>query len=210
MFEKIGDNLNILMARSRINASELARLTGLPASTIKKIRNNDSCNPTLATLHTLSRYFSVSISQFIGEENFPEQPVRREYPGDKQMIQVPLLSWEKVVNWPNDNIQSLSHLHMENKYGKNTYALVVEENEWEGFPKNSILVIDPEVAISHRDFVIVYKQGQRAATLKQILYDEDQSYLKPLTPGYNIAMLTPGHKFLGVVMEYRGQIKTSS
>ena len=68
MFEKLCENLNFLMTKNVLNASELARSTGLPASTIKKIRNHDNPNPTLATLRPLAQYFSISLSQLIGDE----------------------------------------------------------------------------------------------------------------------------------------------
>ena len=49
LLKKLSDNLNLLMAQSRISASELARNINLPATTIKRIRNQDPVNPTLSS-----------------------------------------------------------------------------------------------------------------------------------------------------------------
>src|SRR5436190_10910802 len=67
MFDKLGQNLDFLMNNAHLNANELARRTGIPASSIKKIRTNNSPNPTLTTLLPLSNYFSLTLSELIGE-----------------------------------------------------------------------------------------------------------------------------------------------
>jgi SOS-response transcriptional repressor LexA len=61
--------------------------------------------------------------------------------------------------------------------------------------------------VEHRDFIIVYKNGQKIPTLKQALFDEGQIYLKPVTQGYNIAVFTSEHKILGVIVEYKKHLK---
>ena len=45
MFEKLSDNLNLLMEGASISADELGRSTGIPSSTIKKIRNRYNRTP---------------------------------------------------------------------------------------------------------------------------------------------------------------------
>ena len=84
MSEKLSQNLNLLMAEARINAEALSRHISLPASTIKKVRNNNDSNPTLSTLTPLANYFSLTISQLIGDEPFDEEhmylkPVTQRY-----------------------------------------------------------------------------------------------------------------------------------
>lgn len=41
MFEKLSENLDLLMTRNRLTANKVASQTGIPASTIKKIRSQD-------------------------------------------------------------------------------------------------------------------------------------------------------------------------
>ncbi len=68
MLKNLSDNLNLLMARSRLNSSELARLTGLPATTIKRIRNNEHSNPTISTLLPIAKQFSITLSELVACE----------------------------------------------------------------------------------------------------------------------------------------------
>lgn len=194
------------MAKTRINASELARRTGMPASTIKKIRNRSNPNPTLTTLIGLARYFSITVSQLVGDETLPPaklEEIGRENAKTKRYL--PLLSWKEVITWPHNNHRSFTTI--ENKYSENAYALRVDEDDWGALTKGTILIIDPTATIEHRDFVVVYKEGQEAPSLKQILYDEGQMYLKPIVPGYHMTLFTPQHRSLGVMMEYQKHIK---
>ena len=73
--------------------------------------------------------------------------------------------------------------------------------------KDTVLLIDPGLEIEHRDLVIVYKKGQKTPTVKQALFDEGQMYLKPVSQGYNIALFTPEHTILGVIVEYKKHLK---
>jgi SOS-response transcriptional repressor LexA len=211
MFEKLSKNLNLLMVEARLNAEELSRRIGLPASTIKKIRNNNDSNPTLSTLSPLAKYFSLTISQLVGDEPFPESRVKGSYNIDSTLLNsIPLISWLEAITWPAtydvDNLFP-SIITTEHTYSKNAYALLIEEDNWENLAKDTALLVDPVLNVEHRDFVIVYKAGQKIPTLKQALFDEGQIYLKPVIQGYNMLTFTDEHKILGVVVEYRKNLK---
>lgn len=207
MSEKLSKNLNLLMAESRLNAEELSRRIGLPASTIKKIRNNDS-NPTLSTLSPLAKYFSLTISQLVGDEPFPESRIKGSYKINLETLnQVPLIAWHEAIIWPTAYNPSRATVTTEHRYSKNAYALLVEEDNWENLAKDTALLVEPALEVEHRDFIIVHKNGQKIPTLKQALLDEGQMYLKPVTQGYNIAVFTPEHKILGVIVEYKKHLK---
>lgn len=199
------------MAEARLNAEELSRRIGLPASTIKKIRNNKDANPTLSTLSPLAKYFSLTISQLVGDEEFPHSRVKGAYiPTHETLVHIPIISWEETLTWPETS--NISHLTIttENVYSNNSYALLVEEDDWENLAKDTALFVDPILTIEHRDFIIVHKNGQKLPTLKQALFDEGQMYLKPVTQGYNVTRFALEHKILGVVVEYKKHLKKCS
>jgi len=201
MSEKLSQNLNMLMSKDRINAEALSRRIGIPASTIKKIRNNNCVNPTLSTLHPLAKYFSLSISQLIGDH-----PIQLSN-APNIATHVPLISWHDAITWSSIKRDNHTIITTEHSYSENAYALFVEENDWENLIKGTALLIDPAIEIEHRDFVIVYKEGQKIPTLKQILIDDEITYLKPVVPGYHIVAATPEHRYLGVVVEYKKHLK---
>lgn len=209
MSEKLNKNLILLMQEAHLNAEELSRRVGLPASTIKKIRNNSDPNPTLSTLIPLAKYFSLSISQLVGDEPIPASRIKGSYSINSEALHhVPLISWQEAILWPNiPNDSSRPTITTEHHYSKHAYALLVEEDNWENLAKDTALLVDPVLAVDHRDYIIIYKKGQILPSLKQALYDEGQMYLKPVTLGYNIALLTQEHEILGVVVEYKKHLK---
>ena len=208
MFEKLCDNINLLMAEARVSADELARRTGLTSSTIKKIRNRYDPNPTLSTLVPLAQYFAVSLSQLVGDEPLPETRIKGTYQTSLEKLRhIPLISWEESSHWPSTSDQKHTTITTENDYSESSYALIVEEDDWENLAKGTALLIDPTLKADHRDFIIVHKEGQPIPTLKQAVFDEGQMYLKPVTKGYSVVKFTPEHKILGVVIEYKRHLK---
>jgi len=77
----------------------------------------------------------------------------------------------------------------------------------ENLSKGTLLLIDPLLRPDHRDFAIVYKEGQPVPTLKQVLHDEGEIFLKSMLYGSNIVPFTSTHKVLGVVVEYKKNLK---
>jgi SOS-response transcriptional repressor LexA len=208
MFEKLSDNLNLLMSEIRISADELARRISLPASTIKKIRNRYNPNPTLATLLPLAQFFSVTLGQLVGNEPFPNNRMKGRYKeNSKAASNVPVLNWDEVLTWPEQNARAYDTITSECAYSENAYALVVEAHDWENLFPGTVLLIDPMLTPEHRDFIVTYKQGQTQPTLKQVLFDEEQMYLKSVLPSGNIISLLPEHKLLGVVVEFKKQLR---
>lgn len=208
MSEKLKKNLIALMSDVHLSAEELSRRIGLPASTIKKIRSRSDTNPTLSTLIPIAQYFSLSVSQLIGDEPFPAARIKGTYKPNTQILsQLPLISWEDAITWPEQNIQIISTVTTECIYDQNAYALLIEEDNFENLAKGTVLLIDPKLKPAHRDFIIVYKLGQQAPTLKQALFDDGEIYLKPLISGYKMSLLTSEYKCLGIVIEYKKHLR---
>lgn len=196
------------MTEAGVSADELGRRTNLPSSTIKKIRNRYNPNPTLSTLLPLAQYFSVTLGQLVGDEPLPELRIKGLYQVILETLShIPLISWKEAITWPSTINQQHLTISTEHHYSEKAYALLVEEDGWENLAQGTALLIDPILHADHRDFVIVLKDEQQLPTLKQVLYDEGQLYLKPVIRGYNIIQFTPEHKILGVVVEYKKHLK---
>lgn len=68
-------------------------------------------------------------------------------------------------------------------------------------PEGSIVVVDPEVAESPGDIVVVKIKGEDEATLKKLVKDGSQYYLKPLNPIYPLMPLTEKYIICGVAKQ---------
>jgi SOS-response transcriptional repressor LexA len=211
MFDKLSDNLNFLMEEMHISADELGRRTGLPASTIKKIRNRYNPNPTLTTLLPLAEFFAVTLDQLVGNEPLPTTRLKGQFQNNQNRIQhIPILTWEESIHFFDINNQPSATIAIDNSYSEKTFALIVEEDDWENLIKGTALIVDPTLKPEHRDYIIVHKAGQKTPTVKQILYDEDKIYLKSVIQGYNIIPSSPEHTILGVVVEFRKNLRTNA
>lgn len=200
LLETLSKNVNALMESVHISASELGRRINLPASTIKKIRNCDAPNPTVATLLPIARYFSLTLSQLVGDENMPYHAVH----GSLQKI--PVLSWNEVVLHTQNTVLSSKTICLDPPESPSAYALVVEQNNLDNLSEGTVLIINPEIKPKHLDLVIVHKIGQTSVCLKQWIDELGEIYMKPLISGCPFTAFTQEHAILGVVTEYRKRL----
>lgn len=199
MFDKLSTNLNLLMAKARINSSELARKTGVPASTIKKIRKQANANPTLTTLIPIAQNFSLSVSQLIGDDaNVHLEQAASHY--------LPLLTWQEAALWPDNAGATANFTTIKNSFGAQTFGLLTPNEHWEGFLQNAIMIIDGAQQPLHRDYVIV-SHDHHLPVLRQYLIDDGIIYLKPVVNGYQMSLLTDRHRIIGTVIEQRQLLK---
>ncbi|MFZ2315066.1 MAG: helix-turn-helix domain-containing protein [Gammaproteobacteria bacterium] len=207
-FENLSNNLNWLMAEERLNSNELARRTGIPASSIKKIRNNDNPNPTLTTLAPLASFFSITVSQLIGDTPLSnDKSNKTEALHNHTPHQIPIISWEDSINWPSKSEQEYPLIAVERPYSQNSFCLLIEEESCKCFPKGTLLLIDPNIALQHLDYGLLIKEDQNKPTLKQIIIEEKMIFLKSLIIESHIIQKTNEYKILGTVVEQRNYFR---
>ncbi len=195
------------MTDSNISADELARRTTIPASTIKKIRNRYNPNPTLTTLMPLAQFFMITLGQLVGDEALPKDKEKHYQQRNRAVKYLPLISWTEAMTWPQRSRSSFTEILTENNHNTDSFAITVEDDDWKNLPNGTILCVDLAMKPTHRDLIIVHKIGQLVPSLKQIMFDEEQIYLKPVVPGYSVIPLTLEHRIIGVVTEYKKMLK---
>ena len=180
------------MADARINSSELARATGLPATTIKRIRNNTQCNPTLSTLEPIANYFSITLNELLGKHKIQPQ----------HGSTLPLLKWS-------DDFQLAIHqndthtINTELSLPAGSFALPIESDELHPFSKGGVILIDCTRTPKTFDYVIIKQQGGTEAILKKLIIESNEKYLKSLVPGIQLTPLSELTQILGVVTQYK-------
>ena len=101
--------LSFLMVEGDIDDASLSRETGIPASTISRMRLNTEANPTASTLRPIAKYFSISISQLLGDEEIPKDRLPgQQNPSQFTSARMPLISWGNVSNWLHDNLKFMT------------------------------------------------------------------------------------------------------
>lgn len=64
----IQTNLSFLRSKHQLTYRELSKQTGVSFSAIKKIESKDIANPKVLTLLKLTRFFNISIDNFINTD----------------------------------------------------------------------------------------------------------------------------------------------
>lgn len=207
---ELSSNLKLLMEAAHINPSELARRTGVAQPIIHRLSTGQNTNPKLATIKPIAHYFTVTVSQLIGEVALPETISVTTHEGEAALNRVPLISWRDAPNWPSlqshfQGINNATYVSTDADVSEKAYSLMVEGTKMGPlFPDGTMLIFEPNRQPSDQDFVLVQLAGDIEARLKQVLTDGTQQYLKAVTPEdleTGTIPLQDATKFLGVMAQ---------
>lgn len=204
-------NLKALMSLAKINASELARRTGVAQPIIHRLSTGQNTNPKLATVKPISEYFMVTVSQLIGEESLPsDKSFYRVSSEHRGWNRVPLITWQDAVAWPNalnqyQESENSVYVSTDANVSKLAYGLKIKGCAMEPiFPENTTVVVEPSRDPKDRDFVIVHLHNDPEARLKQVIMDGSDYYLKSLNPDLEevrVTKMQPQDRFLGIMAQ---------
>lgn len=209
--------LKRLMTECDVDDAKLAHATGVPFTTIARMRSNPQANPTSSSLRPLAKYFAISISQLLGDE--PLSPDRlaksaREKAG--AATRIPVIQWGKISAWIHQGKEKSNDIHgwlsVDLPLSATSYAVTIENTAFgPQFPKNAHLVVDPTVAPKSGDFVLIQPNDEPNILLKEILFDGQLAYLKSVNPELKQTItLAEPYKLCGVVVERRKTLHTES
>lgn len=180
-------NLNALLEKSKVSLAELSRNTGIPLTTLKRIRSNsEPPNPTISTCAPLATFFNISIDQLIGLEPLNQNG---EYLENQDFWQpIPLVSWEEASKAISEDTKlTASNMIMTDaNINDSVFALTINNDNFIGFKKGETLVIDPKQQPNLDDYVIVLKKGEPITTLRVFVMKDNKPYLKPLSRYFGI------------------------
>lgn len=195
---KISQILNRLMTEKKIRVAELARQINLPQPTIHRIATGACEHPHLSSLEPIANFFSISVNQLKGFEPIPWLD---------RIIKVPLVAWDEVIHWPfkqNDD-KTREYILTDAPVSKAGFAIKIKDDAMDPvFPKNTILIVDPNRQAKDRSFVIAKLENLQEAIFRQLLIDENDHYLKPLSPDcekFKITRMKDTDKTLAIVVQ---------
>ncbi len=203
--------LSLLMIECDIDDASLSRETGIPASTISRMRLNSDANPTASTLRPIAKYFSVSISQLLGDEPLSKDRLPGAHnPTYFTSVRMPVIDWELIVDWIDNqgaNIKGklTKWISTEKEIGYNSFALPISTDSFGlAFRKGSMIIVDPERNPLDGDLVLLRIQGDKDILLKQFLVDGVDTYMRSVNPEMKgMELLSDRYKVIGVIIETR-------
>lgn len=198
--------LRSLMSELTITATQLARETGIGQPVIHRISTGETKDPKVSSLSAIAKYFNVTISQLVGDEPINKERFTASHnPNFHWWAKVPLLDWEKAMYWPDKKIafsQKQSFVATEAPASEEAFALRMKDATMRPqFPENTLLIIEPELVAQDKDFVAVHLAGDSQLQVKQLLFDGDDKYLKPLNKEFQIKKIEGPYKIYGVVIQ---------
>jgi len=203
----LGRAITALMQADNITESELARRTGIVQPLINQIVNGKNINPKLATIKPIANYFSVSISQLIGEDPLPTS-LQMETLRNKQKtwFEVPLLTWEKDNFHPQVKLDtSIAFTLTDLCISDSAFAVEMHGSSMEPLiPSKMTIIIEPNRNPVDRDLVFAYLAKPNLLLCRQILIDADDKYLQTINPNFvdaTLHKLNAKDKILGVVVQ---------
>lgn len=147
----LSPNLRNLMNAAGLGETGLAKKIGIPQPLIHRILSGDNTNPTLKTLQTISAYFSITTSQLVGEEPLAASISNTILTDINHWHSVPLVT-EKNLTVTNKHTDYILVDHvLSNKAFSFVY---LHENMEPAIPYSAVVVIDPELSFTHKDFVL--------------------------------------------------------
>lgn len=203
MAKYIGNTLAKLMKERKLTSSELARLTGVAQPVIYRIASGESDNPKIDTLLPLANYFEISIDALIGRSLDAQTTVVET--GQHRGAGVPLIHWDLLTSDNNINeIENIQHIQTRKQHHSKNFALEVKDDIYfPKFPKGTFLVFDAEATAKNEDFILVIMKEKTSATLKQILIDGEDRYLKSPNPEFRTIFINNEEqiKIIGILIE---------
>ena len=203
--------LSLLMDECDIDDATLSRETNVPASTISRMRLNSDANPTASTLRPIARFFSISISQLLGDDPLPIDRLPGTHnPRGFVAARMPVIDWDYISNWLHHqeggyNRPLTQWISTEKLIGTRAFALHIFTDSFGlAFRKGSLIIVDPDQAPKDGDLILLELTDDKLTVLKQFLVDGNETYIRSVNPEMKGTwQLTKTHNILGVIIETR-------
>jgi SOS-response transcriptional repressor LexA len=206
---KLSKILKKLLYDHRMSASDLAREVNLPTPTVHRLVTGKTTRPYMSSLNPIADFFAVNVDQLKGECPLPEKTENTELPTPSTIKEIPILEWNDIEQL-NSGPSTKAHkevVAVDNTLPEGVFATKLTDSSMEPyFPKNSLLVINPNKRVADRCFVLAKITESDLIIFRQLLHDGENHYLKSLNPDLNafpMRLMKQEDKLLGVMIEFR-------
>ena len=199
------------MSTKNWNAYALAKYSGVPQPTIHRILSGKHGDPRSRTIKRLADGLGVTEAKLRGMDGAAATDTLLD--GPEITGQVPLISWVQASEWTDlvaaymPSILSNESRLLAPKVGSRTFALRIQNDSMmnphgsPSIPEGSIVLVDPDSHCNNGDVVIARLENSASATIKQLVVDGNQRYLKPLNPAYPTVSIDRNCQIIGRVIK---------
>ncbi len=201
--ENITDILDLLITNSGLSTKSIAKKIGIAASTLNKIHNGATTNPTIENLLKIADYFNISLDQLVGKV-----PLNTIFENDLACIPIINLNDISIDKISSLTLQNYSHWHrIEISNSIKNHSLFAMKVTGDAmipvFDENTVAVIDPNQKVNNKTLVLAYISHLNEFMIRKLSIDGAHKLLKPTNSDFPIIHMTDEDKILGVVITSR-------
>jgi len=185
----IKDNIKRFRKEARLSQPQLAKLCGWESQSRVSNYETGLRSPSTEDLKQIAHALKISLVKLIEgydttlHTSFANYEVQ---PTHQPISSVPVLDLVQAGAFREafEDLENAEYIATDAKVRTHTYALrVVGDSMIPVFQAGMIVIVEPDMAAISGDYVIA-KNGDNEATLKQLIKDGADWYLKPLNPQY--------------------------
>lgn len=214
---KIGKVLRKARMDAKLTMKTVEAATGILASNQSKIELGENTAPGFETVARLAEFYNLSLDGIYdaaktGNNNSIVAALA------SKSIYIPVISWVQAGLWEESlpvRDEDWTVIASPFKCSPNSYALTVngdsmtaQHGAMDSFQEGSVIIVDPHVEPRNKSYVIARQSGTNETTFKQLIYDGNQRYLKPINSQYPIIQIDQPIDICGVVIGKIQKIKT--
>ncbi len=203
---ELAKTLSKLMKDANIKDPELSRLTGVPVSTLLKLRTIEHTNPTVETLLPIANFFGLNIQQLLGLELI-DRPKGSFLPQYRKLKLVPILKIDEIIRWAQDKVSieegpTRQWAETSAEIASSGFALAVKDSLTSGrYPENALMIFDCSEKVKDKDIVVVQFDNQDYLAIRQIIFDSGDIYFKPFNPELDKIIFDTNYKIFGIMKQ---------
>ncbi len=207
---KLPGILTKLMKQAHLDNAQLSYHTGVPITTISRLRNATDSNPTIATLIPIANFFGISVHQLIGETELSEEECSMARLHHLQTVQIPIITLQQAIDPIILNEETVQHyrwISSSAALGAGAFAIVSEGSQAiPHLPSGAAIIFSRSIQPKDMDYVVVQIKKDKPPVLRQFLVEGFDCYLKSLIDS-EVIKLGKQSKIVGVMvqalMDYR-------
>lgn len=198
--EKLSQRIRRLRIKLGYSQEQLAKAVGVSDVTISKWEGGR--DPNSKHIPLLAKALRCSEIELLhGAVNVE--------PGPDISGFVPLISWVTAGAWLEMEVREYAEHSLQPttaKVGPRAFALRVTGDSMtamagKSIPDGSTVIVDPDIVPEHGKIVIARLDDSALATMKQLIIDGGQKFLKPLNPAYPLIPINGNCSIIGVVKQ---------
>ncbi|HCH4229684.1 TPA: helix-turn-helix domain-containing protein [Vibrio parahaemolyticus] len=183
--------------------------TGIVASNQSKIELGENTAPGFYTIARLADYYGLSLDGIYGamQTSSSNSVVAARA---RKCMQLPVISWVQAGQWresiavldENGPVIASPFRCTEGAYvlEVNGDSMTAQHGSMESFPEGSLIVVEPNMEPRNKSYVIARIKGTDDVTFKQLIFDGNKKFLKPINPQYPIMPIDQPIEVCGVVL----------